>query len=71
MQCRLISHFIDNNGISERQTAYLKGDSTTLQVVYLINLIRTTWGGKQIMQRVYLNVSAAFDNAWHKAIIAK
>ena len=44
MQCRLISHFIDNNGISERQTAYLKGDSTTLQVVYLINLIRTTWG---------------------------
>ena len=71
MHRRLLSHFIDNNVISERQAAYLKGDSTTQQILYMIHLIRTTWGKKQIMQGVYLDVSAAFDKAWHKAIIAK
>ena len=37
----------------------------------MIHLIRTTWSKKQIMQGVYLDMSAAFDKAWHKAIIAK
>ena len=71
MHRRLLSHFIENNVISERQAAYLKGDSTTQQVLYIIHSIRTTWGKKQIMQGVFLDVSAAFDKAWHKAIIAK
>jgi hypothetical protein len=71
MHRRLLSHFIKNNIISERQAAYLKGDSTIQQVFYMIHLIRTTWSKKQIMQGVYLDMSAAFDKAWHKAIIAK
>ena len=71
MHRRLLSHFIENNIISERQAAYLKGDSTIQQILYIIHLIRTTWSKKQIMQGVYLDVSAAFDKAWHKAIIAK
>ena len=71
MHRRLLSHFIENNIISERQAAYLKGDSTIQQVLYMIHLIRTTWSKKQIMQGVYLDMSAAFDKAWHKAIIAK
>ena len=49
----------------------MKDDSKTEQVLYIVHLIRTTWGKKQIAQGVYLEVSAAFDKAWQKAIIAK
>ena len=34
-------------------------------------MIRTTWSKKDIMQGVFLDVSAAFDKAWHSGIIAK
>lgn len=32
---RLLDHFIENNVISKRQAAYLKGDSTIQQVLYI------------------------------------
>ncbi len=66
-----MSHFIEKNVISERQAAYLKVDSMIQQVLYNIIVIRTTLSKKQITQGVYLDVSAFFDKAWHKAIIAK
>ena len=68
---RLLEHFIANNVISNRQAAYLKGDSTIQQVLYIVHMIRTTWSKKDIMQGVFLDVSAAFDKAWHSGIIAK
>ena len=34
-------------------------------------MIRTTWTKKKIMQGVFLDVSAAFDKAWHAGLIAK
>jgi hypothetical protein len=68
---RLLDHFLDNNVISQRQAAYLKGDSTIQQVLYIVHLIRTTWSNKAILQGVFLDVSAAFDKAWHSGIIAK
>ena len=61
---RLLDHFIENNVISHRQAAYLKGDSTIQQVLYIVHLIRTAWSKKAIMQGVFLDVSAAFDKAW-------
>ena len=71
MHKRLLAHFSDNNVISDRQAAYLKGDSTVQQLLYIVHLIRTTWTQKKIMQGVFLDVSAAFDKAWHSGIIAK
>ena len=71
MHRRLLSHFTDHNVISERQAAYLKGDSTVQQLLYIVHKIRTTWTHKKIMQGVFLDVSVAFDKAWHPAIIAK
>jgi hypothetical protein len=68
---RLLDHFLENNVISHRQAAYLKGDSTIQQVLYIVHMIRTTWSKKAIMQGVFLDVSAAFDKAWHSGIIAK
>jgi hypothetical protein len=71
MHNRLLEHFLENNVISDRQAAYLKGDSTIQQVLYIVHIIRTTWTKNKIMQGVYLDVSAAFDKAWHPAILAK
>ena len=37
---RLLGHFTENNVITERQAAYLKGDSTIQQLLYIIDIIR-------------------------------
>ena len=40
---RLLSHFIENNIISDRKVAYLKGDSVTHQLLYIVHKIRLAW----------------------------
>ena len=62
---RLLSHCIDNNIISERQAAYLKGDSTMSQLLYIVHYIRKNWGKSNIVQAAFLDISAAFDKVWH------
>ena len=71
MHKRLLRHFSDNNVISEKQAAYMKGDGTIQQLAYILHMIRTTWTKKNIMQGVFLDVSAAFDKAWHAGLLAK
>ena len=71
MHNRLSGHFTENNLISERQAAYLKGDSTIQQLLYIINLIRKSWTKGCITQGIFLDVSAAFDKCWHKGLLAK
>ena len=68
---RLLEHCMKNSIISEKQAAYLKGDSTINQLLYLINKIRVTWGNNKILQGLFLDISAAFDKIWHKALLAK
>ena len=68
---RLLSHCTHNNIITERQAAYLKGDSTISQLLYLVHQIRTSWGKSNIAHGVFLDISAAFDKVWHKGLIAK
>ena len=57
--------------ISERQAAYLKGDSTITPLLYLIHQIRTSWGKSNIAHCCFLDISAAFDKVWHNGLIAK
>ena len=47
---RLLSHFAENNIISHRQAAYLKGDSTTHQLLYLVHYIRLAWQNGKVVQ---------------------
>ena len=68
---RLLGHFIENNIITDKQAAYLKGDSTMSQLLYLTHNIRKAWGAKNIAQTVFLDISAAFDKVWHKGLLAK
>ena len=62
---------MENNIITERQAAYLKGDSTVQQLIYIVNFIRSSWTKSNIVQGVFLDVSATFNRAWHKGILAK
>ena len=68
---RLSAHFNENNIITDRQAAYIKGDSTIQQWLYIVNLIRKSWTRGCITQGIFLDVSAAFDKCWHKGLIAK
>ena len=71
MHDRLLVHCMDNSIITEKQAAYLKGDSTTQQLLYIVHSIRTNWANNKLTQGLFLDVSAAFDKVWHKALIAK
>ena len=67
---RLLSHLSENNIISDRQEAYLKGESTN-QVLYLNNKIRLAWTKGLIAHTVFLDISAAFDCVWHNGLLSK
>ena len=56
---------------AECQAAYLKGDSTIQQLLFILHQIRQSWTNGKITQCVYLDVSAAFDKCWHSGILAK
>ena len=68
---RLISHLVTNNIITDYQAAYLKGDSTTLQLLHLTHKIREAWANNLIAHAAFLDVSAAFDAVWHKGLLAR
>ena len=52
---RLLNHCIENNIIFERQAAYLKGDSTLSQLLYIEHQIILSWGNSKIMQAAFLD----------------
>jgi hypothetical protein len=68
---RLLSHITENNLVSDRQAAYLKGDSTTNQLLYIVHLIRSAWSTANVAHGIFLDVHAAFDKVWHQGLIAK
>ena len=68
---RLLSHCVEFNLISERQAAYLKGDSTISQLIYIIHQIKSSWTKGMISQGIFLDISSAFDKVWHNGLLAK
>ena len=68
LHSRLLEHCLQNNVISERQAAYLKGDSTTNQLLYIVHQIRLAWGKSSILEGIFLDIEGAFDKIWHKGL---
>ena len=68
---RLLKHCLENKIISDKQAAYLKGDSTVSQLLYIIHNIRKNWGINIISHGLFLDVSAAFDKVWNNCLLAK
>ena len=71
MHNRLFQHCFENYIISQKQAAYLKGDSTVSQLLYMVHNIRKNWGDKKVTHGVFLDVSSAFDKVWHSGLLAK
>ena len=71
MHDRLFKHCIENDLISQKQAAYLKGDSTVSQLLYIVHNIRMNWAQNKITHGVFLDVSSAFDKVWHRGLLAK
>ena len=71
MHDRLIKHCQENDLISQKQAAYLKGDSTASQLLYIVHNIRKNWNNNRITHGVFLDVSSAFDKVWHNGLLAK
>ena len=71
MHDRLLKHCLENDIITEKQAAYLQGDSTVSQLLYMVHNIRKNWSENKITQGVFLDVSAAFDKVWHNGLLAK
>ena len=71
IQNRLLSHCLENDIISKRQAAYLRG--TMLLTNYLTFNIKLNNPGKnnQFMHGVFLDIDGAFDKVWHSAMKAK
>ena len=68
---RLLKHCTENHIITDKQAAYLKGDSTVSQSMYIVHNIKQNWTNKKITQGLFLDVSAAFDKVWHNGLLAK
>ena len=45
---RLLKHCTENNIITDKQAAYLKGDSTVSQLMYIVHNIKQNWTNKKI-----------------------
>ena len=58
---RLLKHCVENKLITDKQAAYLKGDSTVSQLLYMVHNIKQYWTNQKITQGLFLDVSAAFD----------
>ncbi len=68
---RLIDHLTSNNIISKFQAAYLPGDSTAQQLLYMVHKIKEAWSKGKVAQACYLDVSSAFDAVWHNGLLCK
>ena len=68
---RLLKHCLENDIISHKQAAYIKGDSTVSQLLYIVHNIRKSWTENKITHGLFLDVSSAFDKVWHSGLLAK
>ena len=68
---RLLNHCIENHIISQKQAAYLKGDSTVNQLLYIVHKIRMSSTKGDITHGIFLDIKSAFDKVWQKGLLAK
>ena len=68
-----ILFLITNNLITPNQSGFRPGDSTTNQLLYLINEIHKSFDNPNSLEvrAVFLDMSKAFDKVWHSGLIFK
>ena len=62
-----------NNLITKNQSGFRPGDSTSNQLLYLINEIHEAFDDTKSLEvrAVFFDISKAFDQVWHDGLIFK
>ena len=70
---QLYSFFTANNLITKNQSGFRSGDSTTNQLLTLVNEIHYSFVNRNCIEvrSVFLDISKAFDKVWHEGLIFK
>ena len=69
----LYSYLDANNLITKNQSGFCPGDSTTNQLLYLVNEIHQAFEDPKSLEvrAVFVDTSKAFDKLWHEGLILK
>ena len=70
---KLYNYFTANNFITKNQSGFRPGDSTTNQLLYLVNEIHEAFENPKSLEvrAVFLDISKAFDKVWHDGLLFK
>ena len=62
-----------NNLLSRNQSGFRPGDSTTNQLLFLVNEIHEAFENPKSLEvrAVFLDISKAFDKVWHDGLLFK
>lgn len=67
----LYNYLNTNQLITVNQSGFRPGDSTTNQLLFLINEIYENFENNLEVRAVFLDISKAFDKVWHDGLIFK
>ena len=69
----LYNYLNGNNLITKNQSDFRPGDSTTNQLLYLVNEIHKTFDDPRCLEirAVFLDISKAFEKVWHDGLLFK
>ena len=69
----LYAYLHRNNLITKNQSGFRPGDSTTNQLLYLLDEIHQAFDSTKSLEvkAVFLDISKAFDKVWHDGLIFK
>ena len=70
---QLYLFFTTNNLITKNQSGFRSGDSTTNQLLTLVNEIHESFDNRNNLEvrSVFFDISKAFDEVWHEGLIFK
>ena len=63
--------FLENAVFYRFQSGFRLGDSTVMQLVYIVNKIYQALENGHEVRAAFLDISKAFDKVWHKGLLAK
>ena len=69
----LYKYLNTNNLITKNQSGFRPGDSTTNQLLYLVNEIHEAFEDPKSLEirATFLDISKAFDKVWHEGLVFK
>ena len=70
---QLYKYFNENNLITKNQSGFHPGDSTTNQLLFLLDEIHQAFDSTESFEvrAIFLDISKAFDKVWHDGLIFK